>query len=298
MTAGRPPLSICVATTAGWPMIEPCLRAFLDDARQAGAEVLVTDGSGRPPPTDPVVTSVVTWVSIPGESVFQLVQANLALATGAIVAITEDHCTPRPGWVPAILRAHAEYPAAAAIGGAVENGDPSDGLRWASHMMTQGAHMAPLQNGPVDRITGEANVSFKHWALTGIDEHPLGFLTLSLLRSLAAQRQPIVNDDRIVVDHHESLDAPATAVIHFDDGRTIAGFRRTAMDSGDWLRLLAAPILPLYRAARVVKTAVVRGHGRTVMRALPWLLVLEFAHGAGEVAGYVLGPGRSPYGLR
>ena len=32
--------------------------------------------------------------------------------------------------------------------------------------MTQGAHMAPLQNGPVDRITSEANVSFKRWAVT------------------------------------------------------------------------------------------------------------------------------------
>jgi hypothetical protein len=298
MTAGRPPLSICVATTAGWPAIEPCLRAFVDDARQAGAEVLVTDGSGRPPPTDPAVTSVVTWISSPGGSVFQLLQANLARATGQIVAITEDHCTPRAGWVPAMLRAHAEYPAAAAIGGAVENGDPSDGLRWASHMMTQGAHMAPLQNGPVKRITGEANVSFKDWALSGIDEHPLGFLTLAHLRALGAHGQLIVNDDRIVVDHHESLDAGATAVIHFDDGRTIAGFRRTSMEQGDWLRLLASPVLPLYRTARVVRTGVARGHGRTVMRALPWLLVLEYAHEAGEVAGYVVGPGRSPYGLR
>jgi glycosyl transferase family 2 len=298
MTAERPLLSICVATTAGWPAIEPCLRAFVDDARQAGAEVLVTDGSGRPPPTDPTVTSVVTWIQIPGDSVFQLVQANLARATGEIVAITEDHCTPRPGWVPAILRAHAEYPAAAAIGGAVENGDPSGGLRWASHMMTQGAHMAPLQNGPVGRITGEANVSFKSQVLTDIGDHPLGFLTLSFLQSLAARNELIVNDDRIVVDHHETLDPRATAVIHFDDGRTIAGFRRTSMERGDWLRLLASPVLPLYRAARVVRMAIVRGHGRTVMRAVPWLLVLEYAHEAGEVAGYVLGPGRSPYGLR
>src|SRR5215204_513094 len=113
MTAARPPLSICVATTAGWPAIEPCLRAFVDDAREVRAEVLVTDGSGRRPPSDPAVTSVVTWIALPGKSVFQLVQANIGRASGEIVAITEDHCTPRPGWVPEILRAHAEYPAAA-----------------------------------------------------------------------------------------------------------------------------------------------------------------------------------------
>jgi hypothetical protein len=298
MTATRPPLSVCVATTAGWPMIEPCLRSFLEDARRIGAEVLVADGSGRPPPTDPDVLSVVTWMSTPGRSVFQLVADNIRHATGDVVALTEDHCSARSAWVPAIVRAHAEQPAAAAVGGAIENGQPTSGLRWASHLMNQGAHMAPLRNGPSQRIANEANVSFKRSALTDIDDHPLGFLTIAHLRRLAGRGRLLVNDDRIVVDHHEDLDGRATAVIHFDDGRTIAAFRRQRMARGDWLRLLAAPVLPLYRTLRVVRAAVGRGRWGEVVAALPWLLTLEYCHEAGEVTGYLLGPGRSPYGLR
>ncbi len=70
------------------------------------------------------------------------------------------------------------------------------------------------------------------------------------------------------------------------------------MASGDWLRILAAPFLPIYRSARVVRGAVAKGRASTVLPALPWIIALEYCHEAGEFVGYLLGPGRSPYGLR
>jgi hypothetical protein len=293
-----PALSICVGTAAGWPAIEPCIRSFLADARASGSQVLIADGSGRPPPDDPEVLAVVTWQRYGEKSVFRLVQSNLAEATGEIVALMEDHCTARPGWVAGILRAYTENPRAAAIGGAIENGTTASHLEWASYLMTQGAHMAPLRNGPASRIANEANVSFRRDALVGFLDDPLGFMTIRVTRALADRGALLVNDDRIAVDHFERLGTRATAVIHFDDGRTISGFRRRRMAAGDWLRLVAAPVLPLYRAARVVRSAVTKGRGGTVVAALPWLVALEYCHEAGEFAGYLAGPGRSPYGLR
>lgn len=299
MTDARPPISICVGTAAGWPAIEPCLRSFLDEARDVGAEILVADGSGNPPPDDADVASAVTWMSLDETSVFRLVEENVRRARGEVVALTEDHCTARPGWVSAMLRAHREYPDAAAVGGSIENeASGTTSLRWASHLMTQGAHMAPLANGPATHIANEANISYKRWALADIEPHPIGFMTIRHTQALADRGEQLVNDDRIVVDHHESLGPLATTVIHFDDGRTVAGFRRRRMGIGDWVRVAGAPILPLYRAARVVRTAARKGHGSTAVGALPWLLVLEYAHGVGEFVGYVRGAGRSPYGLR
>lgn len=299
MSGASPPISICVATAAGWPDIEPCLRSFFDEARAIGAEILIADGSGAPPPDDPEIRSGVRWQTYEEKSVFRLIDTNLRRATADVVAVTEDHCTARPGWVAAILRAHAEYPRAAAIGGAIENGS-SDGspLGWASHMMTQGAHMAPLANGPSARIANEANISYKRWVLADLEPHPLGFMTIRHTQALADRGELLVNDDRIVIDHHESLGPRATAVIHFDDGRTVAGFRRHRMGRGDWLRVFGAPLLPLYRTARVVRNALAKGRSGTVLTALPWLLALEYCHGAGELIGYLRGAGRSPYGLR
>jgi hypothetical protein len=298
MTASEPVLSICVATAAGWPAIEPCLRSFVADARATGSEVLVADGSGRPLPDDPEIVAAVTWRTYDEKSVFGLVQLNLAAAAGQIVALIEDHCTARPGWIAGILRAHTEHLEAAAIGGAIENGTTANTLEWASYLMTQGAHMAPLSNGPSTRVANEANISFKRNALAGLLDDPMGFMTIRATRALADRGALLVNDDRIVVDHHERLGTRATAVIHFDDGRTISGFRRRRMAGGDWLRLLGAPALPLYRTARVVRNAVTKGRAGTVASALPWILLLEYCHEAGELAGYVAGPGRSPYGLR
>lgn len=299
MSPRNPPISICVGTAVGWPEIEPCLRSFVGEARAVGGEVIIADGSGGPDPDDPAIRDGVTWLRSDEKSVFRLVDANVRMASGDVVALTEDHCTARPGWVAAILRAHAEYPKAAAIGGAIENGAEGRGpLRWASHLMTQGSHMAPLANGPSRRIANEANVSFKRWALADFEKHPLGFMTIGHTRALADHGELLVNDDRIVVDHHESLGPRATAVIHFDDGRTVAGFRRRHMRSGDWLRLAGTPLLPLYRTGRVVRNAIVKGHGRRLLTALPWLVVLEYCHAIGEAIGYLRGAGRSPYGLR
>jgi hypothetical protein len=299
MTTARPPISICVGTTAGWPAIEPCIRSFLEEARSVSAEILVADGSGHPPPDAPEITSAVTWTSFDERSVFHLVAANVRQARGDVVALTEDHCTARPGWVAAMLRAHGEYPDAAAIGGAIENeATGTSPLRWASHLMTQGAHMAPLANGPAAHIANEANISYKRWALAAVEPHPLGFMTIRHTRALADRGEQLVNDDRIVVDHHESLGPTATTVIHFDDGRTVAGFRRRRMGIGDWIRIAGSPVLPLYRTARVLRNAAAKGRRQTAVKALPWLLVLEYAHGVGELIGYVRGAGRSPYGLR
>jgi hypothetical protein len=294
----RPRLSICIGTTAGWPAIEPCIRSFIDDARAVGAEVVIADGSGRPPPDDPSILDAVTWHTYEEASVFRLVAENMREAKGEIVALMEDHCTARPGWVRGILRAHEEYPLAAAVGGSIENGTPDGRLEWASYLMTQGAHMAPLPNGPTTRIANEANISFKRSALEDVEEHPLGFMTIRHSRALGDAGELLVNDDRIQVDHYESLGSRATMIIHFDDGRTISGFRRRTMASGDWLRMLAAPLLPIYRGGRVVRNAMSKGRTATVLTALPWLIALEYCHGAGEFVGYVLGPGRSPYGLR
>jgi hypothetical protein len=294
----RPALTVCVATTAGWPAVAPCLSSFLDDAVGAGAEVIVADGSDNPAPPRWIIDRGVQWEFHRGKSVFALLAINLQRASGEIVALIEDHCTARPGWIDAILRAHAEHPDAVAIGGAIENGTRTSPLEWGSYLMTQSQHMAPLRNGPAARIANEANVSFKREALDAAENHALGYMAIRHTRALAAQGALLINDDRIVVDHHESLGPRATSQIHFDDGRTISAFRRRHMSRGDWARLVAAPLLPIYRTLRVARIGVGKKRGRTVVSSLPWIAWLEYCHAAGEWIGYLLGGGRSPYGLR
>ena len=91
------------------------LAAIRPDAEAAGAEIVVADGSARRTADGDEVGPAVRWIKAEGASVFELFAIALRAARGDVVALTEDHAIPRPGWIPAVLRAHAEHPEAAAM---------------------------------------------------------------------------------------------------------------------------------------------------------------------------------------
>ena len=163
------PLSVVIGTGEGWPYVRDLLATIRADAESAGAEIVVADGSDKPPPPAGELSPNVRWVLAPDASIFVLFAIGLREATGDVVAMTEDHTIPRPGWIPAIIRAHAEHPEAAAIGGAIENGSQHGLIEWASYFTTQGPHMLPLGDREVPTTTNEANVSYKRQTLSDLD---------------------------------------------------------------------------------------------------------------------------------
>lgn len=295
------PLSIVVATTEGWPYARPVLQSIRQQAEEVGAEIVIADGSRRPPPEQDEIGPRTRWLRLAEDSVFRLFALGLAEARGEIVATTEDHCAVRPGWCSAILHAHREHPAAAAIGGAIENGSTGSLLDWASYFITQGPHMAPLGRRAVSTTTNEADLSFKRWALPGpaAADGP-GFMAVLYTRQLAQDGAELRVDDRLVVDHFQSIGVAETSAIHFHNGRSISGFRRLrGMTSADWLRLGVGLLLPCWRTARCFRSGWAKGRLRpTLAASLPWALWLEYCQGVGNVIGYALGPGNSPRHLR
>jgi hypothetical protein len=297
----RPPLSVVVATTEGWPYAKGVLESLRAEADEVGAEIVIADGSGLPAPGAPDIGSATRWLEKPGATVFELFLLGLGDARGEIVATTEDHCTVRPGWCAAILRAHREHQEAAAIGGAIENGSTSSLLDWASYFITQGPHMAPLGQREVPVTTNEADVSYKSHAIRSIDDNGgLGFMAILHNRSLAEQGASLRVDDRIVVDHFQSIGVAATTAIHFHNGRSIAGFRRQhGMTREEWVRLAAALVIPAWRTVRTYRSLWRKGrHRGTLLASLPWAAVLEYCQGLGHLVGYATGPGDSPRHLR
>lgn len=297
----RPPLSIVVATTEGWPYARNALDSFRREAEEVGAEIVIADGSGLPAPPASEVGAAVRWIEQPGAAVFALYARALGEARGEIVATTEDHCTVRPGWVGAILRAHSDHPEAAAIGGAIENGSTGSLLDWASYFITQGPHMAPLGDREVAVTTNEADVSYKLRAVQAADDnHGLGFMAILHNRGLAERGERLRVDDRMVVDHFQSIGVGPTAAIHFHNGRSIAGFRRRrGMTDEDWFRLAASLLIPAYRMVRTYRTLWRKGRLRgTLLASLPWAIWLEYCQGVGHLVGYATGPGSSPRHLR
>jgi hypothetical protein len=297
----RPSLSIAVGTTEGWPYVRPILEAIREDVEAVGAEILFADGSDRPPPTADEIGRHVRWLKSPGTPVFGLYAQALRTARAEIIATTEDHALPRPGWVRAILRAHAEHPEAAAVGGAIENGSRGALLDWASYFITQGQHMAPLGDRQVSMTTNEANVSYKRRAVDAFDDNGgLGFMAILHNRRLAERGEILRVDDRMVVDHFETAGIRATSAIHFHNGRSIAGFRRqSGMDGEDWLRLAVSLVLPVWRTVRAVRVGLAKGRlRREILSSAPLALWLDYCQGVGHLLGYIAGAGGSPNRLR
>ncbi len=297
----QPTLSIVIGTGEGWPYLRELINAIRADSERVGAEIVVADSSSNAAPDSAEVGPSVRWLKFGAPSVFALYALALRETRAPVVATTEDHAIPRAGWVGAILRAHDEHPEAAAIGGAIENGSTSTLLDWASYFTTQGLHMAPLGDDQVPVTTNEANVSYKRWAVERLDDNDgLGFMAILHNQRLAQSGAILRVDDRIVVDHMETIGFRAQTAIHFHNGRSIAAFRRRAgMGGEEWLRMAVSLALPWWRTIRTVRMGLGKGRlRRELLASAPWALWLELSQGVGHLVGYATGPGDSPGHMR
>lgn len=302
MTTETVPITALIATIRGWPACREAVRLIAAQVFAAGGEFIVADASGNPPPSPAEQAELggeITWLSMPGKSVFQLRHAAYRAARGDVVAITEDHCYVAPDWVERILDAHRRYPNAAAVGGAVLNNTDEKLVDWAAFFLTQGPFIPPLDNGVAERISGPANVSYKRYILDRLggdeDNGVIDFLELPA----ALEGEQLVADDTILVRHNQSQGLMGTSLAEFDNGRTIAGYRRREMTRGDWLRILGSPVLPSYRAVRQMRLVRAKQmpEGMTterMARTLPAHLWFQYCAMAGELLGYAAGPGDSP----
>jgi hypothetical protein len=288
------------ATIQGWPASRLPIDRLRAQVAAVDGEIIVIDGSDRPPPEIGAVGPHVSWISRPGASVYQLRAEGYTRCRGEIVAVTEDHVEPAADWCERILAAHAAHPEAVAIGGAVENATTTHLVDQASFIMVQVHSVGPFAPGPAERIAGAANISYKRAVLDRRPDHgDLGVIELFDTASLRRPGEVLLNDDTIRVRHHQCLGVAASAALEFHNGRTIGGFRRGSLTRRDLLRILGSPILPVFRTARTAKAAWASRIPRSaVVITLPLQLLLQYALAAGEMVGYAAGAGSSPHRLR
>lgn len=290
-----PRLSVLLATRSPWPFARRCLDRLVADARAVDAEVVVAlgDASARPDDADARYPGVV-WLHADGASVFALRALALARARGAIVAITEDHALVAPGWCARIVAAHAQHPAAVAIGGAVENGATGTVVDWASFFVANGPFAPPLSRDE-PRISLQANVSYKRAALADAPDQAMGLVQHTLNDALAGRGAIFVADEALVVVHDQHLSWRGHSTGHFHNGRSIAASRLPRLGWRRALYACATPGLPPVMLVRTLRAVLPkRRYGRELLAGLPAMCWLLLCHAAGELAGYAAGPGSSP----
>ncbi len=238
----------------------------------------------------------VTWIEGKrDDSLFKLRALGLARCRGPIVALTEDHAWVDANWCRAILDAHAAYPEAGAIGGAVENGATGSLADWVGFLIVNGKLMRPIRNGVSDEISLQANVSYKRSTLPAMLPE-FGMVQSIFHQELRDRGEKLVATDRMLVYHSQALSFRGHCVAHFHNGRATAAYEGALRPST--LRLLICPLLPPIALWRTLKTGLnKRRPGRELLLGLPIMISLICCHYTGELLGFAFGPGNSPSGI-
>jgi hypothetical protein len=297
---GALPLSVVLGTTQPWPELAASLETVIPEAREIGGEVIVVDNNGRGLPENFADDNPeVVWITERGASIFRMRSVGMSIARGEVIALTEDHCLPSPGWCKEHLRAHTEHPDAAAVGGPVGNGATGKLSAWGSFLLNHAEYMEPIASGERAAID-RANISYKRWAVPSVPSD-LGVAEPFIDEGLRKAGEKFVMTTEAPVTHDQSFGLRDTLSIHFHSGRSTAGLRLLGgMGRGERIRRTITSMLlgPAMIAATTRRVARKRPRSLRALASLPMVLAIACTISAGLVLGYLTGPGGSTRHIR
>jgi glycosyl transferase family 2 len=293
------PLSVVLGTTQPWPELERLIESVVPQAREIGAEVIVVDNNGAGLPEQLASeTPEIVWITDPGASIFRMRSLGMSVARGEVVALTEDHCVPAPGWCQAHVDGHAEHPDVPAVGGTVVNGATGKLSAWGSFLLNHSEWMPPVESG-MRPMVDRANISYKRSVVPSTPTAPEVAEPLIDDRLLRSRAKFFLNADAVVT-HIQSLGLRGTLTIHFHSGRSLAG-SRVARGLGLAGRVACATASAALGPAMFVQTIRRVARRRPPLRllaSLPMVLAVASVISAGLVVGYLAGPGDSARRIR
>jgi len=213
-----------------------------------------------------------------------------------IVAVTEDHCVPTPGWAKTIVTAFEQGgPGLVAVGGSVVNGVADTGLDWATYLCEYSFFSPPVAEGESAILPG-MNVAYRRSVLTSVPRELLtgGFWETTVHPLLLERGGKFLSLNELVMLHKKRFSWGLFASQRFIYSRYYAGrrFGDAALPkrAAASLASLALPPLLLVRAVQAARR---KGLGHEMARAAPHLLAFYCIWAVGESVGALRGPGKA-----
>ncbi len=295
-----PDLSVVLVTPGGFSQIRRVVRHLRAQTVRHRLElVIVAPAETSLADLEPIETRGFQGMRIvaagPIANVDKAAAHGIRRASAPIVAILEDHAYPEPGWAEALVRAH--HGPHAGVGTAVLNANPSSGLSWANMLIAYGRWGEASRAGPIDDIARH-NSSFKREALLGYGEDLERLLGREggLLQDLRRRGHAFYLQPAARIAHLNPSRLISTADLRFNAGRLYAAKRASQNKWSLATRLLytaGGPLIPFLRFHRLRRELSVAGR-RVPARVYPALLLGLVFDGAGQMAGYLIGPGAAP----
>jgi hypothetical protein len=216
-------------------------------------------------------------------------------ASAPAVLLAETHSFPAPDSLERLIEAHRGP--WVAVGQAICNGNPQTMRSWTNLFLDYGPWTDPRPGGVVRELPTH-NSSFKRAELLACGEKLPELLRYSegINAALRSRGGRLYLEPRART-FHVNVSRPTSWLVE----RTAAGRAYAAARAADWPAwrragyALGSPLIPLVRGRRVLRD--IRRTGRSaelLPRILPALAVGLALSALGELACYLLGPGRAP----
>jgi hypothetical protein len=181
------------------------------------------------------------------------------------------------------------------IQGRIDNDSRKRSIDWAAFIVNQTPLVPPIDPAQASRQLTIVGAALKRRTLDRLlMSHPDIPPELISTADLREAGVTVHVDQSLLVRHTQSESWYGHAALHFHNARAVSGRRRSAMTARDWFRLLAAPALFVYRSAVLLARAGRKDFPRwSAAGAAPGIIWLFFWKGAGEIIGYLTGPGDS-----
>jgi glycosyltransferase involved in cell wall biosynthesis len=299
MTPGSdwaPDISVVITSLVGAPFIDDCLRSVEQQAREAGAEVIVVACGAASEASR--IAQAFPWVKLihreQRETVPQLRRRGVEAAQGRIVAIIEEHCLAGANWLQEALTAHTRgnY---GAVGGPVVDYAYKRLRDWVVYFCEYNGYLPPAHNGEVTDLNG-ANIAYRRSVLVE-NQHLLGkgYWEASLHPELLAKGIKFLSLPEMIVHHRGPFNYGYYLQQRYWFSRAFAGHRAQTMTlSRRLVYLLAAPLVPAVLLLRMFQRVYEKGcHVGKFVQTLPLLVPALTVYVAGEWIGYLTGPGNA-----
>jgi glycosyltransferase involved in cell wall biosynthesis len=290
-----PQLSVIVPAVNTLLDLTECLQALEVERTSVELEVLVIDRLGGEVPT--AMPRLFPWATVipvsAGTTIPEMRAVGFRHARGRAVAVIEDHVIVPPGWARRLIDALDE--GHDVVGGSVENAATGTLLDWAAFLCEYSHCIPPIDSGSVTWLTGN-NVVYRRELLDAHrDVVEAGQWENHLHDSLRREGIELHCRPEIVVGHKKHYTFGEYLSQRYLYARSYAGARVAGTPLPKRLAYgmaaFALPPLLLYRTVtRIVRK---RRHLGTLARSLPLISAFVISWGAGEVVGYLFGPGDS-----
>ncbi len=237
----------------------------------------------------------------PFDSWSRAMVVGMLAAQAEWVVLGEDHSYVAPGWAEALIETQRENNGDwVAVGPSVDNANPGTGMSWATLVLNYGLWLRPKSaQGKAAARTDipSHNSSYRREALLALGEGPLReMLRYNRLHAkLLEAGQRLCVDERAVVFHLNPSRWLESLPVRFAVGRQFGGVRAR---EGGWsvgrraLYVVASPLIPFMGLRAVVRNLRRSGRWDVVRPSFVCAIgALVAVAAAGEVVGYILGPG-------